>query len=603
MKILVTLLVPAFFYSCKTKRSNKSPEESPAPQASTSPVDLANTGAAQATAAQTKEYYVSTAGSDGNDGSEAKPWKTIQKGIDSIRSSNKTGLKKFVLNIKGGTYRIDKPLSFTAADNPPSGGEFIIRNFKNEKVFISGGTEVSNWTTHDAGKKMFKANVGELKFRQIYVEGKKYIRARTPNLEKDSDKSPYLKMPGLAKDKKVILVSSNNISKWNNFEKVEMIYNRDWITNVLRLKDFTVTDGVAEVVLQEPERFQFFDRDTPKMRDSDPFFFENAHGFLDAKKEWFLDTSSKTLFVITESGVAPTKVEVPVIETLVSIAGGSATEQVQGISFEGLVFEHSTWLVPDKQGLTGGQSIFSNLVNHPSGAIYISHAKNIRIEGCAIRNLGNHGVLVKDTSSGIRIKGNIIENGSANGVVFYGGGSNGDIVEDNSIQNLGLDFGAGTGVVIHYGANTQVLHNNIWGIPYAGVSVGWGWTEENTTLTGNIIKRNEIHNICQRMSDCGGIYTLSRQEKTVLEENWIHGIKRSEYANGAPSTGIFHDEASGEITDAGNLIEDYDSEKTRRNKAGTIYETKSSLTADQIRKNAGPRKENTSILQRMNYHK
>jgi hypothetical protein len=545
--------------------------------------------------------FVATNGSDSNNGSAQKPWQTLQHGITQLRNHRRAGIKKIVLNIRAGTYYLSQILRMTEADSPPAGVEIFIRNFNKEKVLISGGRKISGWSLHDSGKNIYKAKVEGLDFRKLYSTRTTFIRARTPNLTSEIDRGPHLIIKNVNEAEKVIEIDSKTISKWNGFEKVEMVYGRDWITNNLRLKNFTSANGIAKVEFQEPERNQFFARVIPKARNNDPYFFENAYGLMDAKNEWYFDNSTKDLYLIPNSPEDLNSVYAPVLETLLDIRGTDAN-MVSRIYFEGLVFAHTTWMKPSTQGLTGGQSIFSNLANHPSGAIQITHASKLRFEGCAVRDVGNQAFLMNGKTNKLLFQGNIIEKGSANGFVFYGGGSNGDIIADNRISRMGLDFGAGTGIVVHYGANTRIEHNDIWGIPYAGISVGWGWTKAKTTLYGNRVTNNKIHSACARMSDCGGIYTISRQDKSFLGENLIFDIKRSKYSNGAAVNGIFHDEGSSEFKHAGNIFERIEGDVIRKNKAGKIYMAKSKRTNEEIRRIAGPRKDRTRILDAMKYH-
>jgi hypothetical protein len=551
----------------------------------------------------TKSFHVSPNGADSNNGSAAKPWKTIQHGVASLRQAHGPNVASVVLNIHGGTYRIDTPIRISNKDSAPEHAQTIIKNFNKERVTISGARSIEGWSVHDSSKGIYKATVGDLAFRQVYADGTRYIRARTPNVTKRADKSPQFNSPlSFDKTKKTLSIPSNLVAKWNQFERVEMIYSRDWVTNVLRLKNYTEANGTASIELQEPERSQFFGRDTPKLRATDPFYFENAYGFLDDAREWYLDRDAKTLYLITDNKAPPQGVEVPVLDTLVEVAGTEA-DLVRGITFQGIEFSYSTWTKPDIQGLTGGQSIFSNLANHPGGAIVVNNARRILIEGCAIRNVGNQGILVTGITDELTIKGNIVETGAANGIVLYGSGGTNVTIADNFIRNMGLDFGAGTGVVAQYSSNTKIANNDIWGIPYAGVSLGWGWTKERTHLEHNAVRRNAIHNVCQQMSDCGAIYTLSRQDGTILEENWIHDVTRSTYANGHSCNGIFHDEGSSEMTDRGNVFDNIEASDTRRNETGTIHVENTSLSPAQVRENAGPRREETTILRGMNYYK
>ena len=92
-------------------------------------------------------------------------------------------------------------------------------------------------------------------------------------------------------------------------------------------------------------------------------------------------------------------------------------------------------------------------------------------------------------------------------------------------------------------------------MPYTAVSVGWGWTVETTPLKDNLIRRNRVHNVMRLLSDGGGIYTLSKQPGTIIAENYIFDIVRSEWAGEFPISAIYLDEGSSLITLTNNVIE------------------------------------------------
>ena len=74
-------------------------------------------------------------------------------------------------------------------------------------------------------------------------------------------------------------------------------------------------------------------------------------------------------------------------------------------------------------------------------------------------------------------------------------------------------------------------------MPYSGISVGWGWGEEDagggathqpfvyqtpTPAKNNRIEMNHIHHVMYSMNDGGGIYTLGNMPGTVIRGNHIH---------------------------------------------------------------------------------
>jgi len=82
-----------------------------------------------------KEYHVSVNGSDGNDGSESKPFKTISAGAAIAQPGD-------VITVHAGTYR--------EAINPPRGGtsgekRIVYQAAQGEKVVIKGSEAIKGW--------------------------------------------------------------------------------------------------------------------------------------------------------------------------------------------------------------------------------------------------------------------------------------------------------------------------------------------------------------------------------------------------------------------------------------------------------------------------
>ena len=99
-------------------------------------------------------------------------------------------------------------------------------------------------------------------------------------------------------------------------------------------------------------------------------------------------------------------------------------------------------------------------------------------------------------------------------------------------------------------------------MPYSGVSVGWGWGEEDagggvetmpykyatpTPAKDNRIEYNHIHDVMKPLDDGGGIYTLGNMPGTVIRGNHVHD-------NFGYPGGIYLDEGSGFIEITGNLV-------------------------------------------------
>ena len=96
-----------------------------------------------------------------------------------------------------------------------------------------------------------------------------------------------------------------------------------------------------------------------------------------------------------------------------------------------------------------------------------------------------------------------------------------------------------------FSADTRIARNEIYALPYTGISVGYRWNTTPTSQARCVVEHNHIHDVMRVLADGGGVYTLGFQPGTVLRGNHIHDVHRSRFAHGgAPNNGFFIDEGS-----------------------------------------------------------
>ena len=128
---------------------------------------------ALALAAAQTTFYVAPDGSDANPGTEAKPFATLEKARQAVRAINKDMTGDIVVVLRGGTYRIDKTITFEADDSGTNGHNVIYRAQAGETPIISGGKPVVGWQPDEKGRWKAPAPVDD--FRQLYVGGVRAI--------------------------------------------------------------------------------------------------------------------------------------------------------------------------------------------------------------------------------------------------------------------------------------------------------------------------------------------------------------------------------------------------------------------------------------------
>lgn len=518
------------------------------------------------------DFYVSPLGNDENAGTKEHPFATLEQAksvIEDMIQNQKESV--FTVWMADGTYKITKPIVFESKFFN-DGIEVQISAMKNTKPVISGGIELKNWektsdglwATHLSGKTM------PLNIRELFVGSKRAIRARFPN-------KGYLRVAKVGNDRRTnFFFKSGDFPIPETSPGVELVFFHDWSISRIAVKNIDVTKHnitlVDTVGARTPSFFKM-DNWEPHPR----YFLENSYQFIDADYEWFFDSEKQMIFLKLPENSNPelAQIVIPVSKSLVEIKGTEKL-RVTDIHFEGVRFTHCFWNIP-KDGYCGVQACFyDSRPAPPSGkwsavpaAIKAEWAKNCSIENCSFEHLGTSGVWFSTGTINCTVTNSDFYDISANGIMIGEGHSrrvDGEMwwkkvpeqtASQNSIincriENCGVQFYGAIGIWCGISAKTTIRKNEVFDLPYSGISIGWEWSPAKTPCRENSIDGNQIHHIMQKLSDGGGIYMLGLQPGSKLINNQIHDVKIN--AGRAESNGMFLDEGTTDVLIANNLI-------------------------------------------------
>jgi hypothetical protein len=530
---------------------------------------------------QPATLYISPQGS-GSECTRAAPCSMQQAQVLARRMMDEDPQDIQVI-LRGGIYRLEKPLHFITLDSGRDGFTVTYQASRGEEPVLSGGVPITRWDAGSDG--IYRAKVGDLRFRQLYVNGLRAVRARTPNQENETDMGTYLRFQGWDIKNRRLAVKSPDVGEWGEqylVEKtpenpaeslpgsqVEFIVQSHWHMYILRVESLEQEGEITWLIPHEPERSEpAFGHIAALDPQGDPeeqeaFYWENALEFLDSPGEWFLDEVEGVVCYLPRPGedLATAEVIVPHLETLL-VVEGKPGQPVENLKFKGLTFEHSTWLGPSQAGYAPWQAALRSSAwsSDPfPGMVYISQAKNIHFAGNVLRHSGMHGLVTDGYTQNMVIDHNLFEDISGAGIMLDvaadpNGGSVDDRISHNTIRFAGRAYTDACGIWASFPQGLTLEHNELSYMPYTGISLGWRWDSTPTSARDNLVVHNHIHHVMQKHDDGAGIYTLGRQPGTRLYGNFIHDLAYAPFAGRYPIVGVYLDEGSDEITLGAHVI-------------------------------------------------
>ena len=587
------------------------------------------------------EIWISPKGSDFNDGTRQSPKATLTSALRQAREWRRTEDNRIqggiTIYMEGGTYAFYEPVFIRPEDSGTKESPTIIRSVGDEKVILSGGISINGL------KKQGKVWVADvpvfngrpLDFRQLWVNGKKAVRARdVEDFEKMNricsvdEKNEILYVP-VVSIRRLIDNKGNLKAKY-----AEMVLHQMWCVANLRIRSVEVQGDSAAIRFHQPESRIQFEHPWPRpMVTTDghnsAFYLTNARELQDVPGEWYHDIDARKVYYYPREGekMQEAEVIVPAVETLVRVEG-TLDRPVCHIRFEKITFSYTTWMRPSEKGhvplqagmyLTDGYRIDPkmqrNYLNHPldnqgwlgrpAAAVRVVAARQIDFERCRFEHLGSTGLDYEEAVQGGVVRGCLFRDIAGNGLLVgsfspaahethlpYDPADRREVCTQQQINNcyfteIGNEDWGCLAIAAGYVGDVNIEHNEISEVPYSGISLGWGWTQTVNCMRNNRVHANLIHHYAKHMYDVAGIYTLGSQPKSYVTENCVHSIYKPGYVHDPNHWFyLYTDEGSSFITVCDNWTE---GEKYLQNAIGpgNVWENNGPKVDSVIRERAG----------------
>ena len=587
------------------------------------------------------EIWISPKGSDFNDGTRQSPKATLTSALRQAREWRRTEDNRIrggiTIYMEGGTYAFYEPVFIRPEDSGTKESPTIIRSVGDEKVILSGGISINGW------KKQGKVWVADvpvfngrpLDFRQLWVNGKKAVRARdVEDFEKMNricsvdEKNEILYVPAVS-IRRLIDNKGNLKAKY-----AEMVLHQMWCVVNLRIRSVEVQGDSAAIRFHQPESRIQFEHPWPRpMVTTDghnsAFYLTNARELQDVPGEWYHDIDARKIYYYPREGekMQEAEVIVPAVETLVRVEG-TVDRPVCHIRFEKITFSYTTWMRPSEKGhvplqagmyLTDGYRIDPKMqrdyLNHPldnqgwlgrpAAAVRVVAARQIDFERCRFVHIGSTGLDYEEAVQGGVVRGCLFRDIAGNGLLVgsfspaahethlpYDPADRREVCTQQQINNcyfteIGNEDWGCLAIAAGYVGDINIEHNEISEVPYSGISLGWGWTQTVNCMRNNRVHANLIHHYAKHMYDVAGIYTLGSQPKSYVTENCVHSIYKPGYVHDPNHWFyLYTDEGSSFITVRDNWTE---GEKYLQNAngPGNVWENNGPKVDSVIRERAG----------------
>ncbi len=471
--------------------------------------------------------HVAPAGSDGGAGTGRRPFATLERARDEIRSLRQKGTLPsggVEVLVHGGEYRVARTLALSAVDSGTESAPVVFRAARGQKPVFSGGTRLQGWRSlsaadacpllpSEARPKVWVADLRACGITNMlplklggFASGNGFRTHPAHELFFNGEAMPLARGPneGFLRIRDVVVKDGTKGydrtgSKTGRFfyegdrprrwvgETDLLLYGYwfwDWADSYERVESIDPEQRL--ITLAQPWHTYGFSVGAP-------FYAVNALSELDLPGEWYLDRKGLRVLFYPPSdprkaAVVLSRFEAPMLEL----------QDVSWVRFEGLTWEFGSADAIEVRG--GSHCLFAGcVVRHFAG------------NGIEIQGGQQHGILACDVYSMGR--GGTLVSGGDRKTLTPGG----HFVENCDIHDLSRIDHTYTPAVLLDGVGNRVANNRMHDVRSSAMRVGGN---------DHLVEYNEIYLAVTESDDQGGVDMFGNPtfRGNVYRYNYFHHI-------------------------------------------------------------------------------
>ncbi len=498
------------------------------------------------------DYHIALSGNDGHAGTQAKPFRTLDRARDEIRVLKQDGplAEQVRIFVHGGTYLLKESLVFDARDSGTPDAPIVWQTFGDETVRLCGGPPVSSDAFQGVADQairsrldakargnVLQADLQALGIRdlgsypdafrgvpavpELFFNDQRMTLARWPNegwatiakiidsgsVPRNGDKSAR---PG------IFAYDGDRPTRWDVAAGVWLqgYWCYDWYEETIKIK--SIDREQRQVTMARPAHYSIKQGNPSPRR----YRAMNVLAELDRPGEFYIDRTTGQLYFWPPAEMKGARI---VLSTL--NAPLVRFENATNITLRGFHIE---------AGLGDG--------------IAVTAGRGIRIESCAVRNIRQLGIRISGGSHHA-VAGCSIHDTGTGGLLLDGGDRKtltpgGHEALNNHIWRFSqhqLTYASG---ITLSGVGNRAAHNRVHDAPHMAVAI-----------SGNdhIFELNVVHDVCTASDDAGALYKGRNPScrGNVIRHNFWRDIGSP---MGHGTAAVYFDDGDGGDTVVGNIF-------------------------------------------------